>query len=152
MMLKTHFAIAIFFILLLIGALETTEQKIVFVIVALLATLMPDVDSRFSRVGRPKIARILQFFTKHRGVTHSFSFLFVATLLLIVFFPKIALGFFVGYSIHLFADSFTPDGIKPFYPLRKTLRGKITTGGRKEVMVLVFFIIIDLFLSLKVFI
>jgi len=143
MLIKTHLSITLFFVLLFLSAVE---QKFIFVVIALIATFIPDIDSRFSKFGRPKIARLLQFFTRHRGVIHSFTFLILITFFLVLFFPVIALPFFLGYGLHLFADSFTVDGITPFYPLRAKSKGIIRTGGKSEVSVLVFFIIADLFL------
>lgn len=53
----------------------------------------------------------------------------VITLFFALFFPVISLPFFLGYSLHLFADSFTIQGIKPFYPIKKVSSWKIKTGG-----------------------
>jgi len=110
----------------------------------LLATFIPDIDSRFSTIGQKKIARLLQIFTKHRGMIHSFTFLLTITLVLVLFFPVVALGFFLGYASHLFADSFSVDGIMPFYPSKKKSCGVVRTGGRSEIIVFVIFIIADL--------
>jgi len=143
MLIKTHLAITIFFILLLISVVD---HQLTFVVFAILATYLPDVDSRFSTIGHKRLSRILQFFTKHRGMIHSFTFLFLITLLIALFFPIPALGFFVGYASHLFADSFTPDGIRPFYPSKKTSSGKVVTGGIMEKGILVSFVLVDLFL------
>ena len=141
MLIRTHLAITIFGILLLISNLES---KLVFVLVALIATFIPDIDSRYSSIGRKRINRVLQFFTKHRGITHSFIFLIFLTLILLWALPIIALGFFLGYGLHLFADSFTPDGIAPFHPLwKRKSKGKITTGGKLEVGLFVGFLIVD---------
>jgi membrane-bound metal-dependent hydrolase YbcI (DUF457 family) len=50
---------------------------------------------------------------------------------MVFLFPVIALGFFLGYGLHLFADSFTKEGITPFYPFsRMKSSGGITTGGK----------------------
>lgn len=150
MLIKTHLAITLCFVLLF---LSFVENKLVFVLVALIATFIPDVDSRYSTVGRRKLARIFQFFTKHRGITHSFIFLLTITFILVLFFPTIALGFFLGYGLHLLADSFTMEGILPLYPLRKKSSGYIRTGGKSEVVVLVVFVILDIFLlSFEIFI
>ncbi len=151
MLLRTHLIITIFAILLLISKIE---NKLVFVIVALIATYIPDIDSRYSTLGRKKINRVLQFFTKHRGITHSFIFLILITFGLVLVFPIISLGFFLGYSLHLFADSFTKEGIQPFYPFSKLKsKGRIATGGKVEVSLMVLFLIFDLvffaFLFLK---
>ena len=146
MLIRTHLAIAIFFILLF---LNSVEHQMVFVIVTLIATFIPDIDSRFSKLGRKKLARILQFFTKHRGIIHSFTFLILITLGFALFLPIVALPFFLGYSLHLLADSFTLDGIDPFYPWKKKTKGFITTGGKVEVMILVLFILGDLLLFVR---
>ncbi len=143
MLQKTHLAISILFILIFI---ELVEYKWIFVLAVLIGTYIPDIDSRYSSVGRRKTARILQIFTKHRGMIHSFSFLLTICLFLTLFFPKFVFGFFLGYGLHLFADSFTKEGIKPFYPWRKVSKGFVKTGGRFEVMILVGFIIADVML------
>lgn len=143
MLLKTHLAITLFFVLIL---LDSVESKLVFAIVAVVATYLPDVDSRYSTLGRKKINRILQWFTKHRGVIHSYTFLLAITLFFALFFPIVALGFFLGYGLHLFADSFTRDGIRPFYPSRAVSKGRLRTGGKTEIGILVTFVILDVML------
>jgi membrane-bound metal-dependent hydrolase YbcI (DUF457 family) len=146
MLLRTHLAISLFFALLLF---PFVNSKFIFFGMVFIATLLPDIDSRFSRIGQKKLARVLQFFTKHRGIIHSFTLLFILTLVLVLFFPVISLGFFLGYSLHLFSDSFTKDGIFPFYPLRIHWGGMIKTGGKSEVSVLVLFIFLDVLLILS---
>jgi membrane-bound metal-dependent hydrolase YbcI (DUF457 family) len=144
MLIKTHFVITIFGILLLISSVE---HKVVFVFVSLIATFIPDIDSRYSVMGRKKINRILQFFTKHRGITHNFIFLIFLTFVFVLFVPAIALGFFLGYGLHLFADSFTSYGITPFKPFsKKKSEGFITSGKKFEKFVFIIFIIFDIVL------
>jgi membrane-bound metal-dependent hydrolase YbcI (DUF457 family) len=146
MLLKTHYSITAFFVLLLMPAVE---HKIIFVVTALIATQLPDVDARYSKLGSKKIARILQWFTKHRGMIHSFTFLLSLTIVVALLFPMAAFGFFLGYGLHLFVDSFTPDGIRPFYPSKKTSSWKIRTGGKIEKVILCIFIIADVVLFFK---
>jgi inner membrane protein len=144
MLIKTHIAITVFGILLLI---LSVEHKIIFVAVALIATFLPDIDSRYSVIGKRKLNRILQFFTKHRGIIHSLVFLILITLILLFILPVAALGFFLGYGLHLFADSFTVNGITPFYPIsRKKTNGFIVTGKISERLVFIVFIILDVIL------
>lgn len=143
MLLKTHYAIVVFFILLF---LPSVEHKFVFVIVALIATQLPDIDSRYSRIGRRRVARVLQWFTKHRGVIHSFTFLISVTFILILFFPVLGFGFFLGYGVHLLSDSFTIQGIRPFYPSKLSSSGRVRTGGRIEAGLLVLFVFLDVVL------
>lgn len=149
MLVRTHLTITSFFILLFIS---NVESKLAFVLIALIATYIPDMDSRFSKIGRHKTFRILQFFTKHRGIIHSFTFLVAITLFFVLFFPIIALPFFLGYGLHLLADSFTIKGIKPFYPWKKTSSGRVRTGGKAEIFIFVFFLLAGLsLLIIKVF-
>lgn len=150
MLIRTHLAITIFAMILLI---PTVKYGMIFGFVALAATFIPDIDSRYSVLGRKRINRILQFFTKHRGITHSFLFLILLTLILLAIYPVVALGFFLGYGLHLFADSFTIEGISPFYPLVKAKsRGNVKSGGRTEVFIFVIFLILDIGLFfIKVF-
>ena len=143
MLTKTHLAISILAILIFINAVE---NKIIFVIAVLVATLMPDIDSKFSGVGRRLIFRPLQFFVRHRGIFHSFTLLFLITLVLVFFVPILAFGFFLGYSLHIFADSFTMNGIRIFYPVGKSVSGKIRTGGKIETGIFVLFVLADLFM------
>lgn len=145
MLIKTHLAIIVFFILLLISSVE---NKLVFISVALIATFIPDVDSKFSKLGQRKIFRPLQFFVKHRGILHSFIFLILITSFFVLFLPVVAFPLFLGYGIHLLADSFSREGIKPFYPFKKTSSGRIKTGGKTETSIFVFFVLADLFLLL----
>ena len=140
MLLRTHLSISIFFILLL---LPLVEHKLVFVLVALIATYIPDIDSRYSKLGRKKIFRILQWMSKHRGMIHSYTFLLTIIIFLVLFIPVLAFGFFLGYGLHLLADSFTIAGIQPFYPFKNKSCGIIRTGKRIEVGVFVGFIIGD---------
>jgi membrane-bound metal-dependent hydrolase YbcI (DUF457 family) len=147
MLIKTHFAITMFGIFLLI---TSVQHKIIFVSVALFATILPDIDSRFSKIGRKKLNRILLFFTKHRGFIHSFTLLLLVTLIFVFFIPVVALGFFLGYGLHLFADSFTKNGITPFAPFsKKKSSGPITSGKKFEMFLLILFIAIDILLLLR---
>jgi len=144
MLIKTHLLITFLVILLLISKVN---HQLIFVLTALIATFIPDIDSRYSSIGKNKISRILQFFTKHRGITHSFIFLLIITLILVFIFPVIALGFFLGYGLHLFGDSFTKQGITPFYPFSKLKSsGRITTGSRIEMLLLFILVIINFFI------
>lgn len=140
-MIKTHLALTILFIILLFSRVG---NGIVFSAVALAATFIPDVDTKFSSLGKKKIFRPFQMFMKHRGIFHSFTFLLVLTLIFALFVPIIALPFFLGYGMHVFLDSFTADGIAPFYPYKKRIYGSIRNGSKSENFVFISFILVDL--------
>jgi len=143
MFIKTHLAITVFAILLFVNHVSS---KLLFIIVALAATFLPDIDTAFSTLGKFKGFRFLQFFIRHRGLFHSFSFCIFVSILFAMFVPSIAFAFFLAYSLHLVADSFTIEGIKPFWPYNKTSSGKIRTGGKIETGIFVFFLLFDIFM------
>ena len=129
MMLRTHLAISIALILLFI---PHVNSKIIFVIIALISTLLPDIDMTHSVMGKYKILRPVQWFVKHRGIFHSFTLAIIISLVFAFYIPVLALPFFLGYSSHLVADSFTIDGIRPFWPLKDELKSRIRTGSKVE--------------------
>jgi membrane-bound metal-dependent hydrolase YbcI (DUF457 family) len=126
MLFRTHIAITLFFALLFF---QYIPNFVLFLSVALFATILPDIDTPFSKIGHYKLSRIFNFFVKHRGITHSLTFLAILSLLIFLFFREILLAFVLGYSLHLFSDAITVGGITPLYPLKKRLKGKIKTGG-----------------------
>jgi len=146
MLIKTHLAITLFFVLLL---LPFVSHKVIFIILAMLVTYVPDMDISSSKLGKFKIFRPIQFFIKHRGFFHSFTFLFLITIFFVMFIPILALGFFVGYASHLFADSLTLNGIAPFSPWKRKTSGIIKTGGKTESMIFLFLLIANLLLLSK---
>lgn len=146
MLIKTHLMITGFFVLLIF---PFVSHKIVFITLAMLATYIPDIDLEHSKLGKKKIFRPLQIFVKHRGVFHSFTFLFAITFLFLVFIPIISLGFFVGYASHLFADSFTLSGISPFWPFYRRVQGKVKTGSALESSIFLIFLLANLVLVSK---
>jgi len=49
--------------------------------------------------------------------------------------------------MHLFADSFTREGITPFYPSKKISKGFLKAGSFFEIGILIVFAFLDLFLA-----
>lgn len=143
MQLKTHLVITLAAILLF---LPHVSNQYIFIPVAFIATFIPDIDSAFSFLGRFKGSRILQLFFKHRGVFHSLTFCALISIILAFFIPAIVFPFFLAYSLHLFADSFTVQGIRPFWPLKTPSKWRIKTGGVKETSLFVFLLIFDILL------
>ncbi len=143
MLLKTHLAFAALIIILFV---EHVNSPWVFIAMVVVATVIPDLDLSSSSWGRHLIFRPLQFFVKHRGIFHSFTFAVLASVLLAVFWPVASLGFFVGYSVHLITDSFTKEGIQPFWPLKAKSKGFIASGGRIEESLFLFLIVVDIIL------
>ncbi len=149
MLSKTHLALGIGVVLYF---LPHVKNEFIFIPIALIATLLPDIDSAFSFFGRNKFSRPIQWTTKHRGFLHTYTFCIVLSVLLAFYFPIIALPFFLGYSFHLVLDSFTPHGIQPFWPLKYRSTGSIKTGGSVESAIFFVLVIVDIALLFKLFI
>ena len=143
MLLKTHLAFAALIIILFV---EHVNSPWIFIAMVVVATVIPDLDLSSSSWGRHLIFRPLQFFVKHRGIFHSFTFAVLASVLLAVFWPVASLGFFIGYSVHLIADSFTKEGIQPFWPLKAKSRGFIASGRTIEQSLFFSLVVIDIIL------
>ncbi|MEA3329389.1 MAG: metal-dependent hydrolase [Nanoarchaeota archaeon] len=144
MKLKTHLAIGIFAMLLF---LPIVNSQILFSVMVIVGSLLPDIDTPFSSVGKYKLAKVTQVLTRHRGALHSLTFCFLGSLALAVFVPVLAFGFFLGYSLHLITDSFTKMGVSPFWPYKKSARGVLVTGGMSEKVIFIVFVIIDFVLA-----
>lgn len=141
MLFRTHLIIAIFFILLFF---QQFFNSILFIGIFLFASIIPDIDSRFSKVG--KHFRFFNFFVKHRGAIHSFSFLLILGIVFFFFAREILFPFVFGYSLHLILDGITIQGIRPFYPIKFRFKGFMKTGKIIEHVLFFIFVIADLFL------
>ena len=139
MLLRTHYALIA---LVLILFLPNVSNQFLFIGAALVATLIPDIDIPFSKLGQFKIFRFLQIFVRHRGMLHSLSFAALLSLIIAIFWPAACFGFFIGYVVHIFADSFTKAGIGPFWPFKMKTKGFIRTGGYTETVFFVVLIIL----------
>ncbi len=129
MMMRTHVLSAL---AVGLAIFPSVTHKFSFLPIIVLATLLPDIDCAQSYLGRAWFLRPLQWVTKHRGLLHSLTFCFLTTLLFALFLPFIALPFFLGYALHLFADSLTIEGVRLWWPAKIEIRGNIRTGGTIE--------------------
>jgi membrane-bound metal-dependent hydrolase YbcI (DUF457 family) len=148
MIWKTHVAIGLAVALFFSAHVN---KPLIFVPIVILASFFPDIDSGFSYIGRNPIFKPVQWTTSHRGIIHSYTFCIALSLLIALFYPILALPFFLGYSFHLFADSFTQQGIKPFWPLKTVSKGTVTTGGKVDKTIFYIFVFIDCILLGTIF-
>ena len=149
MLVRTHLMFAIILVILFFGLVN---HKLVFIGMVFLATIIPDIDTSRSTHGRFFIFRPLQFFVKHRGIIHSFTFAVVIAVLIAIYWPVGSFGFFLGYSVHLICDSFTKEGIQPFWPFKVRSSGPFHTGGKSEDVLFFSLIAINIALFLFVFV
>lgn len=121
-----------------------------FLILSLMASLLPDIDHHSSKVGKklPGISHMLEFIFGHRGVFHSIWGMLIFGIVTWVICRAFSIGAWklivfavcFGYFTHLASDSFTKTGVKWFYPFEiGRVRGPVNTEGVSET---VFFIII----------
>ena len=143
MLFKTHVAMTLFAVLFLF---EHVEYTFAFIVISLISGVLPDIDSGFSTLGKRRIFKPVQILTHHRGFFHSLTFCIGISALLAFYFPIYALPFFLGYGLHLFADSFTVEGIRPFWPLKIESKGRLRVGSAFEGALFIGFCIIDVVL------
>ena len=148
MMFKTHLVIGIFIALLF---LPIVNYKIFFIAGVLICTFLPDIDMSQSYLGKHKIFRPIQWFVKHRGLFHSFTFAVVIALIFAFYWPILALPFFLGYSGHLIADSLTPEGIRPIWPFKDEVKWRIRTDGKVERVLFYSVIFVNILLLIRLF-
>ena len=138
----THFVFAFLLALLF-------RFNAIMVLVCLFASLLPDMDTTKSKLGR-KVKFLSGFFNVlfgHRKLFHSLFFAAGLSFLVYLYSFELALAFFVGYISHLLIDSLNKAGIKWFYPAKFKIKGFIKTGSFLE-YVLFFVIIVLIFLTL----
>lgn len=154
MLFRTHFVFALFVYLIFFKFLEVNlNEKIIFGIFLLIATIFVDIDSTRSKLGRYWIFRPLQLFFSHRGMIHSFALAFVISLIIYFFSLSASVGFLVGYVCHLFLDFFTKRGILLLWPLsqKKFYLVGLSSGGLLEEIIFVLLLLCDVFLTIKYF-
>lgn len=149
MIKRTHLAIGLALALLF---LPSVTYKLVFFPIVLICSLLPDIDSPHSYLGHGKVWRPMQFFAKHRGIFHSLTFCIIVSVVFAFVLPVVAFPFFLGYSCHLLADSFTQEGITPFWPWKRSINGVVRTGGKVEYGIFIGFIVADILLFARLFI
>lgn len=147
MIAPTHMTFAGFIYLLL---LTTTgvALSVVNAATVVVASILPDVDTGSSIVGRsiPFLSRWIERTFGHRTLTHSVPFIAgLAILLLPLLFVDKDIYFCVciGYATHPFLDSMTINGVKLFYPfsgvrcvfpleVNNPHRYRVQTGSRMD--------------------
>jgi|TARA_Y100000294_G_scaffold29696_2_gene25115 inner membrane protein len=142
-MYYTHLAFGIFIALLAIDFFNI-QNKLFFILIAIMFSVFPDIDERKSKMGRENkiISTIINFMFGHRGFIHS---IYIPLILYLVFYyinKEIGIAVLTGYFSHLFTDALTKQGIRPLAPLiNKKINGMIKTNSLLEKT---FFLIITL--------
>ncbi len=92
------------------------------VIISGVASLLPDIDSQNSKLGRmlPILSIPINLVFGHRGMFHSLLAALIISFLSLKFLPAyIAISIIIGYLSHLFMDALTPSKIPLLWPYAK---------------------------------
>jgi len=147
MLLRTHLAFAILIFLLIFGNIG---NKILFFILLIIGTILPDIDSKKSKFGKKWYFRPLQWIFSHRGFFHTVLFGLIFFFLLYLFNIWVSFGFLTGFLIHLFLDLCTKSGVKVFWPFwERKFSLFIKTGGVFENVFFLLLCFLDMILLSK---
>lgn len=116
----THITFAEFVYLLLLTTTGVALSALNALVIAL-SSIIPDIDTAASFVGRafPFVSKRLERKFGHRTLTHSAALIVSLAIVLspIYFlFPDLYACFLIGYASHPFLDTMTVHGVKLFYP------------------------------------
>ena len=132
MMATTHLVFGFLAGLFGIQFLHPSNQ-VLFMILVLFGSLLPDIDHPRSKLGRN--VKFVSWLFEHRGFTHSIYAVILVALITNIFTdnPVNTYALMIGFMSHLVADSFSKEGVMFFHPLSKAkLRGVIKTGSTAE--------------------
>ncbi|MGB2867272.1 MAG: metal-dependent hydrolase [Bacteroidota bacterium] len=116
----THITFAEFIYLLLLTTTGVTLSVLNALVIGI-ASILPDVDTEASYVGKsvPFLSKRIERKFGHRTLTHSAPFVAALSILSLPLFaisPDIFVCFLIGYASHPFLDTMTVQGVKLFYP------------------------------------
>ena len=152
MMFKTHLAFGLLIALFSLKFFKPANT-VIFVLIAIFFSILPDIDKRNSKIGKrfKFLSYPIELLLGHRGLFHTIYIPILAFLLFFLFNNAVyGIGAFVGYFSHLDLDSLTISGIKPFYPLiNKKIKGFIKTNSNLEFVLFLIISMLDLYVILK---
>ena len=151
MMYYTHVLFSIFVSLIAIDYFNI-KDKVIFLLIALFFSLLPDIDESRSKIGRRNklISKTIGFIFGHRGIFHTIYIPLVLFVLLDLINFEIAFACLIGYFSHLLLDALTKNGIKPFYPLFNIkIRGFFKTNSIFEKLFFLALVFVNLLIILK---
>ena len=138
---RTHIAMSIALYLALNKFIIIDDKPIILVVIFLiLGSLIVDIDSKNSLIGR---FTPFHHFLKHRGITHTLIAAIIISLPFMIYDESLGIIFLFGYLSHLLGDMMTPMGIKLFYPIsnRRYSLNLIKVGSKEEQFVFVLMVL-----------
>lgn len=118
---RTHLLFAIY--------LSTFFESPFIWIILLITSILPDIDSTSSYLGRK--FKIIGKTFEHRGFFHSVFFFVPFSILIGSYKLEYGLAVFLGMGSHLLLDVMTKQGLR-IYPFRYRIRGFLKVGGFLE--------------------
>ena len=151
MMYYTHLAFGLLTALLCLSFFEI-HYKVLFILIILLFSILPDIDEKKSKIGKKNklLSGIINFIFGHRGLIHS---IYIPLILFIIFYnlnKEIGSAILLGYFSHLFMDALTKTGIRPLYPIiNKKINWFFKTNSFLEKILFLAIVFMDLYLILN---
>ena len=150
MMYYTHLAFGFLVSLISINIFDI-NNKLLFILVAALFSIFPDIDERKSKIGKKYkfTSRIINFLFGHRGFFHSIYIPLIVYSIFYNIINEIGIAVLVGYFSHLFMDAMTRQGIRPLYPIiNRKINGFIKTNSLSEKILFLIIILLILYFLL----
>lgn len=131
----THILIFIALYAAIADRININRPILPLILIMALGSIIADIDHPQSLVGRFFIIGGL-IFRGHRGITHSLIAAALFSIPVALYDQVYALVFFLGYLIHLIADTTTITGVKWLYPFStKSFSLKLAGTGVEELFV-----------------
>ena len=150
-MFKTHLAFSFLLALFLFKYFNLNFY--LFLIIFILAGILPDIDHSKSWIGRKfkLLSWLINFIFGHRKLIHSIFFAVFLAIIVKIFFNDYYIPFFLGYLSHLFLDSLTKQGVRILYPLKFKTSWIIRTNSIVEKLLLIILIILIVYKLIYIF-
>ena len=148
MLFRTHLSFS-FLIVLILFSFFSFSNNILFLMVFLLFSLLPDMDHYSSKINKKMqpLGFIINLIFGHRGIFHTIYFPLALSVFLVTINLKFyALAVFLGYISHLALDALTIKGIRPLYPLiKKRIHGFIKVDSFLENLLFLILIVLVIY-------
>ena len=130
----THIVFALFLSLISIKYIPQSSPEL-FIILACIASILPDIDAPKSIINQKlKFTKLVAHIFQHRGFFHSiFPVIIIYILFVSAGWHTVAAALSIGYLSHIIIDAFTVKGINIIHPIPSLkLSGFIEVGSISE--------------------
>ena len=151
MMFRNHLIVAAAGFATLVKAMSGefqlgTIDLVVAGLLTLTGTVLPDIDTPHSRIGRtlPFISYPIKLVFGHRGISHSLIVIALIVFAAIHYDVQWLLWIAFGYAMHLVGDYLTDSGIPALWPYKKRFRFIVfgSTNSISEPLILLAYLLL----------